>query len=162
MEKPVLKKEHFKMSSVLDWVLMLLIFAVLTLIINAFSYGNSIIESIPGMLILIAITLVGLLMSKIIPLKVPAIFYISIIALVISLPVFGSVAEYIYVSTSKISTLALCTVILAYSGVAIGKSWAEFRKMGWKGIVVTLCVILGTFLGSAVVAQIVLKMQGII
>ena len=157
-----IKKEHLKMSGILDWVLMLLIFGVLTLIINMLSYKNSIISSIPGMLILVAITFVGMLFAKVIPLKIPAIIYISIIALVISLPVFGSVAQYVYDSTSKISTLALCTVILAYSGVAIGKSWAEFKKMGWRGVVVTLCVILGIFLGSAIVAQIVLKAQGII
>lgn len=146
----------------LDWLLMLLIFGVLTLIINTLSYNNSIIESIPGMLVLIVITFIGMLLARIIPLKIPAIIYISIIALVISLPVFGSVAEFVYTATNKISTLALCTVILAYSGVAIGKSWAEFKKMGWRGVVVTLCVILGTFLGSAIIANIVLKMQGLI
>ncbi|HCX78701.1 MAG TPA: hypothetical protein DG577_04755 [Firmicutes bacterium] len=162
MAKMTIKKEHLKMTSVLDWLLMLLIFGVLTLIINTFSYKNPIIESIPGMLVLIAITFVGMLLAKLIPLKVPAIIYISLIALVISLPVCGAVSEFVYTSTSKISTLALCTVILAYSGVAIGKSWAEFKKMGWRGIVVTLCVILGTFLGSALIAQFVLKMQGII
>ena len=162
MAKLAVKKEHLKMSSVLDWLLMLLIFGVLTLIINTFSYKNSIVESIPGMLVLIGITFVGMLLAKLIPLKIPAIIYISVIALVISLPVFGPVSEFVYNSTNKISTLGLCTVILAYSGVAIGKSWAEFKKMGWRGIVVTLCVILGTFLGSALVSQLVLKMQGII
>ena len=162
MAKFVLKKEDLKMSSVLDWVLMLLIFGVLTLIINTFSYQNPVMESIPGMLVLIGITFVGMLFAKVIPLKIPAIIYISIIALILALPVFGPVSEFVYESTNKISTLGLCTVILAYSGVAIGKSWAEFKKMGWRGIVVTLCVILGTFLGSALVAQLVLKMQGII
>lgn len=162
MAKMTIKKEHLKMTSVLDWLLMLLIFGVLTLIINTFSYKNPIMESIPGMLVLIAITFIGMLLAKLIPLKVPAIIYISLIALVISLPVCGALSEFVYTSTSKISTLALCTVILAYSGVAIGKSWAEFKKMGWRGIVVTLCVILGTFLGSALIAQLVLKAQGII
>ena len=157
-----LKKEHLKMSSVLDWVLMLLIFGVMVVTINFFSYKNPIAEAVPGMLILIALTLVGMLLAKLIPLKIPAIVYISILALVVSLPCFGAMAEYIFASTNKISTLALCTVILAYSGVAIGKSWAEVRKLGWKGVVVTLCVILGTYLGSAVIAQIVLKAQGII
>lgn len=162
MAKMTIKKEHLKMTSVLDWLLMLLIFGVLTLIINTFSYKNPIMESIPGMLVLIAITFIGMLLAKLIPLKVPAIIYISLIALVISLPVCGAISEFVYTSTSKISTLALCTVILAYSGVAIGKSWAEFKKMGWRGIVVTLCIILGTFLGSALIAQLVLKAQGII
>ena len=162
MSKFVVKKEALKMDSVIDWILMLLIFATITVVINIFSYGSSFNASIPGILILIGITFIGVMMEKIIPLKIPAIIYISLLALIISLPFTGSVGQYIYTSTSNVSTLAMCTVILAYSGVAIGKSWAEFKKMGWKGIAITLCVILGTFLGSAVVAQLILKAQGII
>ena len=162
MAKFVEKKPALKLDTVLDWILMLLIFGVMTMIINTFSYNNPVKEAIPGMLILIGITFVGLLLARIIPLNIPAIIYISIIALVIALPVFGSVSEFVFNSVEKINTLGLCTVILAYSGVAIGKNWVEFKKMGWRGIAVTLCVILGTFLGSALIAQLVLSAQGII
>lgn len=162
MGKFVVKKESLKMTSVIDWILMLLIFASITVVINILSYGKSINESVPSILILIGITFIGVMLEKIIPLKIPAIIYISVIALVISLPFTGAVGEYIYNSTNNISTLAMCTVILAYSGVAIGKSWSEFKKMGWKGVAITLCVILGTFLGSALIAQAILKSQGII
>lgn len=162
MGKFMVKREALKLESALDWLLMLLIFGVMVLIVNTFSYQADLVQSVPGILILLGITFVGMLLARLIPLKIPAMIYISVIALVIALPCFGPVSEFVYASTSKISTLGLCTVILAYSGVAIGKSWAEFRQMGWRGIVVTLCVILGTFLGSAVVAQLVLQAQGII
>ncbi|MGI5963836.1 MAG: hypothetical protein ACOX7N_09035 [Lawsonibacter sp.] len=161
-EKFTVTKETLKLTTALDWLMMLLIFGGMTLIINTFSYKSPLVDAVPGMFILLAITYVGMLLAKVIPLKIPAIIYISVIALVISLPCFGAVSEFVYNSTNQISTLGLCTVILAYSGVAIGKNWAEFRKMGWKGIVVTMCVIFGTFLGSAVVAHLVLKAQGII
>lgn len=162
MGRFTVKKEALKMESVLDWFLMLLIFGVMVVIVNTLSYKNSLAESVPGILVLIGITFVGMLLARLLPLNIPAMIYISVIALVISLPCFGELSEFVYTSTSKISTLGLCTVILAYSGVAVGKSWAEFRKMSWRGIAVTLCVILGTFLGSALVAQLVLKLQGII
>ena len=160
MAKFIVKKESLKLTSVLDWTLLLLIFSAITLILNQFGRGTAILESIPGMLILAGITLAGLILEKIIPLNLPAIIYISIISLVIALPVSpigAAVSEY----TSKVNTLAICTAILTYSGVAIGKSWADFRRMSWKGIAITLCVITGTYLGSAIVAQIVLKVQGI-
>lgn len=162
MTKEKSKREKLKLDTVLEWVLMLLIFSTLTIIINTLSYKNDLFQSIPGILILSGITFLGLLLGRLIPLKIPPIIYMSIIGLVISLPVFGPVSEYVYTSTSQISTLALCTVILSYSGVAIAKSWADFKEMGWRSIVVTLCVILGTFLGSTVIAELVLKAQGII
>ena len=156
------KKVKLKLDTVLEWILMLLIFSSLTVVINTLSYKNDLIQSLPGILVLSAITFVGLLLGKLIPLKVPPIIYMSIIGLVISLPVFGPVSDFVFESTSRISTLALCTVILSYSGIAIAKSWADFKEMGWRSILVTLCVILGTFLGSTIVAELVLKAQGII
>lgn len=162
MNNAQVKKETLLLTDAVDWFMMLVIFGVLTLIVNTFSYKNPLMESIPGMLVLLGITYVGLLLAKIIPVKIPAIVYISIIALVISLPACGSVADFVYKSTAKIHTLGLCSGILAYSGVAIGKNWEEFKKIGWRGILITLLVIIGTFLGSAFVAEIVLKAQGII
>jgi len=156
-----MKKEELK-GAIVEWLVMLAIFGAITLLINTFSYKADFVASIPGILILLGITFVGLILAAIIPAKIPAMIYISIIALVMALPCFGSFADYVFAATNKISTLGLCTVILAYSGVAIGKNYYEFTKMGWKGIVVTLLVIIGTFLGSALVAQVVLKMQGII
>ena len=35
-----------------------------------------------------------------------------------------------------------------------------FKKSGWKIVVVGVFVFLGTFLGSAVVAEVVLRIQG--
>ncbi len=162
MAKFIVKKEALKMNKVIDWVMMLLIYGVITVLINTLSYDFGLVESIPGILSLLGITLLGLFMAAILPFNIPAILYISLIGLIASLPMCGALSDFLYTSTSKISTLALCTVILAYSGVAIGKSWNEFKKMGWKGILITFFVILGTYVGSAIVAEMVLSAQGII
>jgi hypothetical protein len=71
-------------------------------------------------------------------------------------------ADQIVAYTQKIQFLALATPVLAYAGIAIGKSWDDFTKLGWRSIVVSLFVMFGTFIGSAVIAQMILKMQGII
>jgi hypothetical protein len=44
----------------------------------------------------------------------------------------------------------------------MGKDWAEFKKIGWRGVLVSGLVMFGTFFGSAIVAEIILKIQGII
>ncbi len=159
--KNIIKKENLKFSSVLDWLICLAIFGCITLVCNSVGYGAPIIESIPGMIILLVITFVGLLCAKIIPINLPAIIYISVISLLIALPI-SPIGTYVGEMTAKVNTLAICTAILSYSGVAIGKQWAAFRKMGWKSIVVTIVVIFSTFVGSAIVAQFVITLQGVV
>jgi hypothetical protein len=39
---------------------------------------------------------------------------------------------------------------------------ARIKELSWRLVLVAFCVFLGTFFGSAVIAQIVLKIQGII
>jgi hypothetical protein len=51
---------------------------------------------------------------------------------------------------------------LAYVGIAIGNDWEEFKKIGWKGIVITLIVISGTYLCSAAIAHITLVATGMV
>lgn len=62
----------------------------------------------------------------------------------------------------KIGMLPTVTPILAYAGVSMGKDWIEFKKIGWKGIVVAIFVMIGTYVGSALIAQLILSAQGII
>ncbi len=63
---------------------------------------------------------------------------------------------------SKVQLMALCTPILAYAGIAIGKDLDEFKKQGLPIVIVSICTFIGTFVGSALIAQIVMKVQGTI
>jgi len=56
--------------------------------------------------------------------------------------------------------MALCTPILAYAGIAIGKDLDEFKKQGVTIVIVAILTFIGTFIGSAVIAQVVLKATG--
>jgi len=62
---------------------------------------------------------------------------------------------------SKISLLPLCTPILAYAGISTGKDMVEFKKQGIRIIIVTLLTFIGTYVSSAIIANIILKIQGI-
>ncbi|WP_373841306.1 hypothetical protein [Bacteroides heparinolyticus] len=119
----------------------------------------TLLESLPGMLILVAISIVGIAMAKYIPLKIPAVAYIVTLAVVVTIPGFPG-AETISAYTAKVDFLALTTPILAYAGIYTGKNLDTLKKSGWKIIIVALFVIIGTYVGSALIAEIVLRLTG--
>ena len=70
-------------------------------------------------------------------------------------------SDFVLYYVSKVELLAIVTVFLAYVGIGMGKSWDEFKALGWRAIVITMLVIASTYLGSAVVAHIVLVLTGV-
>lgn len=140
-------------------LIILLITGFLTLVGNFVGPKINPIEALPGMFILIAIAFVGIVLAKVIPVKIPSVAYIVTIATVLTIP-GGPIAEIISAYTAKVNFLALCTPILAYAGIYTGKNIDSLKKTGWKILVLGLFVILGTYLGSAIIAQIILKMLG--
>lgn len=149
------------LKNIQEWVLLLGIFGITALIGNWAGYDILPLKAVPGMITLILICLAGFILKELIPVNFPSIAYISIIGVIVSMPwIPGS--EKVVQWTSEVQLLALATPILAYAGIAIGRSWTDFVKLGWKTIVVATLVMLGTFLGSAVIAEIILRFQGII
>ena len=123
------------------------------------------VEAIPGLIIMTIIIFMGYgfkaLMEKIPkwPKTLPVAMYMTIINTFIAMngsPLQGPIVKYI----SPINLMALCTPILAYAGISIGKDLDEFRKQGVKIVIVSLLTFIGTFIGSAIIAQVVLAMTG--
>lgn len=141
------------------WVLLLM--GIMTIAGNAIGYHFPITESIIGYLIMMAITLLGIVFAKFIPVKLPMVFWISVIA-IISTSSISPYAKIITEYTSKVDFLALTTPILAYAGLSIGKDLAVFKKMSWRIVVVALAVYTGTFICATAIAQVMLKLEGII
>lgn len=149
------------LKNIQEWTLLLVIFGFTSLFGNWAGYEILPMSAVPGMVILILICLAGFILRELIPINFPSIAYISIIGVIVSMPWMpgaAKVAEW----TNEVELLALATPILAYAGIAIGRSWTDFMKLGWKTIVVASLVMLGTFIGSAVIAEIILRVQGII
>ena len=142
-----------------DSFIVILITALISLIGNFVGMSTSPIEALPGMLILSFIAIAGLALSQVIPLKIPSVAYIVTLATVITVPGFPGAAlitDYV----SKVNFLALCTPILAYAGIYTGKNIDSLKKTGWRIFVLAVIVITGTFIGSAIIANAVLKMLG--
>lgn len=137
-------------------VFILILIGILSLIGNLISTKHGIIESLPGMIILIAISIGGIALSKIMPGKIPAVAYIVTLGCIVTFPsVPGSAIMTNYIN--KINFLALTTPILGYVGLSIGKDLDAFKKSGWRIVILSIFVFIGTYLGSAVIAQIILK-----
>lgn len=149
------------LRSLKEWILVFLIIGAIMLVGNWVGYDVLPLDALPGLAVLIGISLAGLVIHRLLPFQIPSIAYIGILGLILTLPgVPGS--EQIVAWTAQVNLLAIATPILAYAGISIGRSWFDFVQLGWKTIVVGMFVLLGTFLGSAVIAEIVLRMQGII
>jgi hypothetical protein len=146
---------------VLNTLKMLIIVGIVTLVGNTIGYDNGIVESIPGMVIIIAIGAVSLLLAREVPAELPSFAYAIFIAMVLALP-FSPTQELFLRYTDRISFLATATPILAYAGLSVSLQMDRLKKVGWKLILVAVFVFFGTYFGSALIAHIVLGLQGLI
>ncbi len=119
--------------------------------------GNSII----GMLIIVAVSLLSLKVKSMIPLKIPAFAWASLFALLLTTP-WCPIQQYFLTVTKQISAGVIGTVILAVAGVSIGCKLDDIKKLSWKIVLVAFVVFIGTFFGSALISELILKAQGII
>lgn len=146
----------------LETIFLLILVAIIMAAGNSVGYHISFIESLEAMTILVLISIVGFGISKV-PLlrKMPVILWVSIVAAFASSPIFPW-DNLVVTMTDKVSLLAVCTPVLAYAGLAIGKDLALFKEISWKIIPVSLAVFSGTFIFAALIAQLTLHLEGII
>lgn len=113
-------------------------------------------EALIGMGILILISSVAWACKIVLPLKLPATAYASILGLILTLP-WTPGSEWIISHVNKLSFLALATPAMAFAGIALGNQLDSFRKMSWRIVAVAMMMFVGTFVGSAVIAQLLLR-----
>jgi hypothetical protein len=110
--------------------------------------------------ILSLITLIGVWMERKLPLNISSIIYISLMGIILAFPGMPTSDTVLYY-VSNVELLSSVTVFLAYVGIGMGKSWNEFKALGWKAVVITVLVIASTYFGSAIVAHVVLVLTGV-
>lgn len=142
---------------------LLLMVSVVIILTNVIGYKMPVGDSIIGVLLLSAISLVGLTISNFMSrfVKLPSMIYVSLLGLLLACPV-SPVQDIVVETTTPVAFLAPATALGAFAGISLGKDLKEFAKMGWKLVLITLFVITGTFIFSALVADVVLKMTGAI
>jgi hypothetical protein len=111
------------------------------------------------MLFLIALAFLGIWLGKVVPGGIPGVAYVVTIGCILTVPGMPCAAA-ISAAVSKVGFMQLCTPILAYAGVAICKDLDVFAQSSWRIVVVSCVVFIGTYIGSAIIAQLILKAIG--
>ncbi|GAA0177040.1 hypothetical protein SH2C18_03370 [Clostridium sediminicola] len=151
----------------LDQLKLLIVVGVLVLVAQKIGFTIldkefSVVEAIPGIILIVLICMLSLIIKGLLPnLKFPAFAWATMIALVLSMP-FMPTAKLFLEYTNKINFLSTTTPILAFAGISVGNKVKELKSMSWKIVLISLVVFTSTFFGSAIISQIVLKIQGII
>ena len=122
--------ETVSTHGIVNWILLLVIFSVITVIGNWIGYKHPIADSLVGMLILSVITLAGLLLERYLPFNISSIIYISLIGIAVSLPMMPT-SPFVVKYVGQVELLSIVTVFLAYVGIGIGKTGNSVRL--WVG-----------------------------
>ncbi|HIT05512.1 MAG TPA: hypothetical protein IAB53_02560 [Candidatus Scybalocola faecipullorum] len=145
----------------IEWLFLFVLSGLGIALANFVGFNVGFMDSLPGILILLAISAAGVIVSKIVPLKLPIVAYVSIIGLLTACPI-SPCREFVIEAANKINFTAPLTMVGAYAGISISGQIKSFLKQGWKMIVIGVFVMTGTFICSALIAQIVLSITGAI
>ena len=113
-------------------------------------------------IIIIVSCIIHDLLAKVLPFQVPVILYVALITTILSFPFAGWFSTTMATEFAKIGLLPLCTPILAYAGISAGKDLDTFKEQGIAIVCTAILAFIGTYIGSAIIAQIILKLTNVI
>ncbi|MGO5542206.1 hypothetical protein ACTQWG_06840 [Blautia sp. HCP3S3_H10_1] len=145
----------------IEWAVMFLVAGLGIALANFVGFQVSFVDSLPGIAILLLISLAAVVISKIVPLKLPVIAYCSLLGLFLACPL-SPIRDFVIESAGKINFTAPLTMVGAYAGISISDQLKEFAKQGWKMLIIAALVMIGTFTFSAIIAQAGLSLTGVI
>lgn len=133
--------------------LVLVIVCIIGLVGNTVATDIPIADGFVGLIVLYVISMIGLILTEYIPVKLPSVAWISLIGILATLP-WTPGSEWVIAQAKNVNFLTLATPCLAYAGIAIAKQEIDIAKTsGWKIFIVAVLVMTGTYVGSAAIAQ---------
>lgn len=142
-----------------EWLMLLPLVGVGILLANWVGYGVNALDSLPGVLIMLAIAFVAVVCTRVIPLKLPVVAYCSLLGMLLASPI-SPVSAFVVEAVEQINFAAPLTIVGAFAGISVGTEIKRFVKQGWQMILISILVMTATFVGSACVAQLALKLTG--
>lgn len=119
-------------------------------------------QTFQGLAVLWLFSMLGIFVSKLIQrlnIKAlsdfPILGWVSLVSLV-----FCLASDFFVQAIGGVDFLSITTPILAFAGISVADSLADLRKTSWKIAIVAVFVFIGTYAGSAVIAQIGLLLSG--
>ena len=144
-----------------DYIFILLVTGIYTLVANTFGYNGGIAQGAVGILIIVAIAFFGVVIQMLPGFnKLPVVFWVSLTAVIVSIPSFPG-GVWIVEQTKHINFLATTTPILAYGGLCLGKDLEAFKRLSWRIVPVAMAVASGSFLCATALAELMLHLEGI-
>lgn len=135
---------------------LLVIVCLIALIGNTVSTDNTFTQGLVGLIVLYLIVMIGLVLTKIVPFRLPSVAWISLVGILATMP-WTPGSAWILDKVTHVNFLTLATPCLAYAGIAIARREIEIaRTSGWKLFIVAVLVMTGTYIGSAFVADLFL------
>ena len=139
---------------------LLVLAGILVLLTQKIGLGISIIESIPGIILIILVALIALLIRELFPKSIfPAFGWVTILGFLLSIP-YNPVSTKFMEYVGKIDFLSITTPILAFAGISVGNKIDDLKKMSWKIVIISVIVFITIFFACALIAQTVLKLTG--
>ncbi|MFT4438321.1 DUF3100 domain-containing protein [Caballeronia sp. 15715] len=127
--------------------------AVFALGCDWIAHGTTPFMGLPGMLIMVLATIVGDAVYTVTGRKIPAVCWVSIVAMFMTSPLCPW-ASQISAYSAQNDFLGITTPMLTFAGLSIAKDIPAFRRLGWRIVLVSFVANAGTFLGATLVAQI--------
>lgn len=115
-----------------------------------------------GMSLLWLFSFIGILISNLVkkvPVKIlqsfPILGWVSIVSLI-----FCLISDSFVKAIGAVDFLSITTPILTYAGISVADRLVDLRKISWKIAIVAIFVFMGTYIGSALLAQFGLYITG--
>lgn len=145
----------------IEWAVMFIVAGLGIALANFVGFQVNFMDSLPGIAILLLISFASVVISNIVPFKLPVIAYCSLIGLFIASPL-SPIRQFVIDAAGQINFTAPLTMVGAYAGISISDQLKEFAKQGWKMLLIAALVMVGTFTCSAIIAQVVLSLTHVI
>lgn len=129
-----------------------LLTAVFALVCDRITHGTSPLAGLPGMAVMLGAVIVGDTLCQLTGRRVPAVCWVSIVAMLLTSP-WSPWAAQIGAWSVKNDFLSIVTPMLTFAGLSIAKDIPAFRRLGWRIVLVSFVANAGTFLGATLIAQ---------
>ena len=105
----------------IEWLFLLVLGAGGTGLANWIGYDVGFLESLPGLIVLVAISMLAVVCVKVIPLKLPIVAYCAIIGLLLACPL-SPIRGFVIDAAAKINFTAPFAMVGAYAGLGDRRS----------------------------------------
>ncbi|MEG0584453.1 MAG: hypothetical protein RR476_07785 [Cetobacterium sp.] len=152
--------QAINVNKMLNQTKILILCGMLVLLCQKVGLGTSIIESIPGMVMIFAVALIALTIKEVFPKSIfPAFGWVTILGFALSIPYNPLSGPFMYY-TNKINFMAITTPLLAFAGISVGNKIEELKSMSWKIALISVIVFISIFFACALIAEAVMKLRG--